>query len=198
MDYNPGRFCCHFAKRDNFGRQEVVFLVFDSIKIGATLEGKNFVSSCSKFFPLRVTYNKKGDNKLFHFGVSTLWYVFIPLMQIFLHDVFFFFFSFCMMYLFIFLHDTCIWATPWEDIPSYMCTQRRLKSACTTVQSDQSLSYPHAETLQSWLSQEHLVKILIRLHKCAAWSKSSLGAHVKRYVYWHCGWLSFNFILSLM
>ena len=70
--YNPGRFCCHFAKRDNFGRQEVVFLVFDSIEIGATLEGKNFVSSGSKFSPLTVTYNKKGDNKLFHFGVSTL------------------------------------------------------------------------------------------------------------------------------
>ena len=49
-----------------------------------------------------------------------------------------------------------------------------------------SLSYPHEETLRPLLSKMCPVKILIRLRECAGWSKSSLGAHVRRYVFWRC------------
>ena len=54
-------------------------------------------------------------------------------------------------------------------------------------QSDQSLRSPHEETLYSWLSKMHPVKILIRLHECAGWSESSLGPHARRDSFWHCG-----------
>ena len=35
-----------------------------------------------------------------------------------------------------------------------MYAQRRLKSACASAQSDQSLRCPHEETLNSWLSKK--------------------------------------------
>ena len=35
--------------------------------------------------------------------------------------------------------------------------------------------------------QSGRVKILIRLRKCAVWSESSLGAHVRMYISWRCG-----------
>ena len=38
---------------------------------------------------------------------------------------------------------------------------------------------PHEETLQSWLSKVCPVKSLIRQHKCAGRSESSLGARPK-------------------
>ena len=68
-----------------------------------------------------------------------------------------------------------------------MCAQRRLKSACAFAQSDQSLRCPHEETLHPWLSKMHTMKILIRLRKCAGWSKSSLCAHIQRYVFLRWG-----------
>ena len=30
------------------------------------------------------------------------------------------------------------------------------------------------------------MKLPIRLHECAGWSESSVGAHVRRYVFWRC------------
>ena len=42
-------------------------------------------------------------------------------------------------------------------------------------------------TLHPWLSIMRAVKIQIRLRECAVWSESSLGAHVRRYTFWHCG-----------
>ena len=74
------------------------------------------------------------------------------------------------------------WAAHLENIPSDMCTQRRLIS----VQSDQS-SLPREESLIPWLSKTRLVTILIRLCECAGWSELSLGAHVRGYVSWRCG-----------
>ena len=36
--------------------------------------------------------------------------------------------------------------------PSCMCAQRRLRSACASAQSDQSIRCPHEDALDSWLS----------------------------------------------
>ena len=60
-----------------------------------------------------------------------------------------------------------------ENIPSDMCVQRRLKSACTSAQSDQSLRLPHQETFQPWLSKMRAVKILIRVRN----AQSDLNLH---------------------
>ena len=63
-----------------------------------------------------------------------------------------------------------------------MCAQGRLKLACACAQTDQSLRCSHEETLHR-VAKTHPVKILIRLRECASWSESSLGAHVRRYVF---------------
>ena len=73
-----------------------------------------------------------------------------------------------------------IWAATWEKVPSYMWAQRRLKSACASAQSDQSLRCPHEETLHPYLSKMRSVKILIRLCKCADRSESSVSEHARR------------------
>ena len=78
-------------------------------------------------------------------------------------------------------------AATWENVSSYIYSQRRLKSASKFTQSDQCLCCLHAETLHPWLLKIRPVKILIRLRECAGWSESSLGAHVRRYVFWRCG-----------
>ena len=44
-----------------------------------------------------------------------------------------------------------------------MCVQQRLRSACASAQSDQSLRYPHEEMFSPWLSLKQHVKTLIRL-----------------------------------
>ena len=36
------------------------------------------------------------------------------------------------------------------------------------------------------LSKMRLLEILMRLRECAVWSESSLGAYVRRYVFWQC------------
>ena len=63
----------------------------------------------------------------------------------------------------------------------------RLKPTCLSAQSDKSLRCPHEETLHPWLSKMRPVRILIRQRECAGWSDSSLGTHVRRYVFLHCG-----------
>ena len=40
-----------------------------------------------------------------------------------------------------------------ETYPLDMCAQRKLKTACTSAQTDQCLRYPHEETLHPWLSK---------------------------------------------
>ena len=74
-----------------------------------------------------------------------------------------------------------------ENVRSDKCAQRRLRSACSSAQSDQSLRCPHEETLNPSLSKMRPVKIQIRLRECTGWSESRLGAHFRRYVFWHCG-----------
>ena len=59
-------------------------------------------------------------------------------------------------------------ATMWEDIPSNIFAQRRLKSACACAQSDQNLRCPHEETLHLWLLEMHTVKTMIKLRESQA------------------------------
>ena len=80
-----------------------------------------------------------------------------------------------------------IWVLKWENVPSDMCSKRWLKSTCACAKSDKSLHCPRAEPLHHWLSKMRPRKILVSLRTCAGWSESSLGAHVRRYVYWRCG-----------
>ena len=51
-----------------------------------------------------------------------------------------------------------IWTATGENVPSDMYAQRRLKSACSSAQSDQSLRCPHEETLHPWRTKLCLVK----------------------------------------
>ena len=95
------------------------------------------------------------------------------------------------------LHQKKVYATRWENIPSDICTQWRLKSSCPSSQSDQSLHCLHEETLHLWLSKMHSVKILMGLQKCAGWSESSLGAHVQRYAFWLYSSHVFSYPLSM-
>ena len=44
------------------------------------------------------------------------------------------------------------WAAPWQNQQNDLCTQRRLRSAWASAQSDQSLRCPHEETLSYPLS----------------------------------------------
>ena len=76
------------------------------------------------------------------------------------------------------------WIATWENVPSDMCAQRILISACPSAQSDCSLRCPHKETLHTLL------------FKCDQWTfwpfvQSDLifwlGANVWRYVFWRCG-----------
>ena len=87
------------------------------------------------------------------------------------------------------------WAAMRENVPSDMCVRRKLKSACASAQSDQSLRRPHERTLHPWLSKMRQVKILIRLRECAVWSESSLGAPVHRYTFCRCD--SITWLMSL-
>ena len=80
-----------------------------------------------------------------------------------------------------------IWGATWDNVPSDMCDQRRLKSACASVYTYQSFRCPHEEILRPRLSKMRLGKILIRLCECAGWSESLLGADVRRYVFWRNG-----------
>ena len=77
-----------------------------------------------------------------------------------------------------------------KKIPSHICAKRKLKSACaSTLCSGSSylciLSYPKCA---QW-------KFRFDCGECADWSGFSLGANVRRYVYWT---LQFNYIWTLI
>ena len=55
-----------------------------------------------------------------------------------------------------------IWTATWDNMLSDICVQRRLKQACTSLQSDQRVCCPHKETLHPVLSKMCSVNILIR------------------------------------
>ena len=75
--------------------------------------------------------------------------------------------------IFPYIHVPYIWIARRGNVPSYMCAQRRLESACASAQYIR-LSCPHEETLHHWLSKRRPVKILIKLRECTGWSKPSL------------------------
>ena len=66
-----------------------------------------------------------------------------------------------------------------QNVPSHMCAQRRLRSACASTQADQSLHCPLKVLLHPWLL------------KCTRRRSDQtvffFGAHIRRYVFWHCG-----------
>ena len=64
-----------------------------------------------------------------------------------------------------------------ENLPSDTCAQRRIRSACASAQSDQSLRYPHEETLASWLSKERPAKT------DQITAQSLMGVHVRRMIF---------------
>ena len=70
-----------------------------------------------------------------------------------------------------------IWAASRQNQQNGMCTQRRLRSAWASAQSDQSLHCPHEESSGSKLPIERTSKTLIRLGRCPSWSESLLRAH---------------------
>ena len=65
---------------------------------------------------------------------------------------------------------------PRDKTTKWLCAQRRLKSAWTSAQADQSLRC----ALNGWLRTQaffmRTAKTLIRLGGCPGWSESSLGA----------------------
>ena len=77
--------------------------------------------------------------------------------------------------------DTIKWATTLENVQSDVCPMK------THPRSLIRVGCLPEETLQPWLPKMRQVKILIRLRECAGWSESSLIAHVRMYVFSHCG-----------
>ena len=68
-----------------------------------------------------------------------------------------------------------------------MYAQWRLKSACASMQSDQSSLYARRNFISVSIHIMCPVKILIRLRECAGWSESLLGTHIQRYIFGCCG-----------
>ena len=69
----------------------------------------------------------------------------------------------------------------WEDVPSDMCAQRRLKSDCASAQSDLSLRClrcPYEETLHSLVIQKAPSK---GSDLMSEYSFSDVGAHITTY-----------------
>ena len=69
-------------------------------------------------------------------------------------------------------------ATKSDNLPSDKCTQRRLVSGCTLVQSSES------SVGTFWIAKNIKISLyekwgLIRLYGCTVWFESSLGAHQK-------------------
>ena len=71
------------------------------------------------------------------------------------------------------IHCRIIGAATFENVPTDMCAQWRLKSSRTSAQPDQSLRCLHAATLYHWLSKLRPGTVLIRLRKW--WPRISEG-----------------------
>ena len=104
----------------------------------------------------------------------------------YIHSFFLFFFltfSMLMNGLNAYMHKPYQIATS-ENVRSDMCAQRRLRSACVFAQPDQNIHWTHfgQPGVQSFFLRT--TKTLIRLRGWAGWLESSLGAHVRRGVFW--------------
>ena len=69
------------------------------------------------------------------------------------------------------LNTKQIWTEAQYFLQYSMYAQRRLRSACASEQSDQSLRCPPQGALDPWLRSLCHAKSLIRLHGCAGWSE---------------------------
>ena len=65
------------------------------------------------------------------------------------------------------------WAAAWQKHQNDLCAQWRSRSAWTSTQSDQSLSYVHEESLGPYLLSTQ--RRLIRLCGCAGWSETAVN-----------------------
>ena len=75
------------------------------------------------------------------------------------------------------------WATAWQNHQNDLCTQRRLRSAWASAQSDQSQRCPPEAKVGPKLPIERTAKTLIRLGGWPGWSESSLGTKVILFVF---------------
>ena len=83
------------------------------------------------------------------------------------------------------------WTAMSENVPSDMYAQQRFRSDCVFAQSDQNLCWVNSrhQRMQSFFL---LRMTLIRLHRCAGWFVSSLGARKVHFLtiqlecYLHC------------
>ena len=66
------------------------------------------------------------------------------------------------------------WAATWDFQPCGMCNQQRLRSACTYVQSDQSLCLALESSMNIKLLTEHYLEFLSLKGGCTGSSESSL------------------------
>ena len=77
----------------------------------------------------------------------------------------------------------------WKCTIWHICGQGRLKLACAYEQFDQSICCPDEEISLPWLSKTQNAPN--EDSDQTAWMRrliwSSLGAHVWRYFFWHCG-----------
>ena len=71
-----------------------------------------------------------------------------------------------------------IWAIARQNQQNDLCTQRRLRSAWASVQSDESLRSALNGQLRAQCFFMRPTKTLIRLGRCSGWSESLLGAKV--------------------
>ena len=79
------------------------------------------------------------------------------------------------------------WAKARQNEQIDTCAQRRLTSACASVQSDQSLRCVLNVQMRTQCFFMRTAKTLIRLGGFSGWSESSMGAHI---ILSCCGWKS--------
>ena len=72
------------------------------------------------------------------------------------------------------------------NVPLHMCAQRRVRSACTlrSLISNFTVRILDRQGCKVYSCEQ---RRLIRLCGCADWFESSLGEHVRRYVFSRCG-----------
>ena len=82
--------------------------------------------------------------------------------------------------------EECLWATSCHFQQNGMCAQQRLGSAWASAQSDQSLRYPHEETLGPYLPTERTAKTHDQTDLSLRWAHSHfVGFVIRRLI---CKW----------
>ena len=79
--------------------------------------------------------------------------------------------------IFVLLYSWNIWAVTWENVPSGMCAQRRLKSTCACAQSDYSLHCPSLRNF-AFLDIQNATKDSDQTARMISLTESSLSEHI--------------------